>query len=91
MWREDAPFVVVEAKEGYPVLQEDEESGGIPRSFKVALEALVGEFWPLVAADTGTLGNSTRFLRDDEIWWSTAPSPERVRKRMKLRGRTDSE
>lgn len=86
MWRPDAPFVVAVSETSDSGLEEGhEENEWFKESFKVAIEVLIEDFWIIIDDDMMSLRRSTRFLGDDEIWWSSLPSPERMAKRRRIR------
>ncbi|KAI0536381.1 hypothetical protein GGR58DRAFT_514611 [Xylaria digitata] len=101
-WRASAPFLVAVAADDDPGLEEGhEERDWFQPVFKVAIETAVDELWWIVDSDIMPLRRLTRYThghdelgatrtRDgddlDEIWWTTAPSPERLRKRHKITG-----
>ncbi|OTA55850.1 hypothetical protein K449DRAFT_387887 [Hypoxylon sp. EC38] len=98
-WRADAPFLVAVAADSDPGLEEGhEERDWFRPRFKVAAETLVEELWWLLDSDIMPLRRITRYTRGlggqaetdgddlDEIWWTTSPSPERLKKRRRFRG-----
>ena len=73
--------------------------------FKVAIESMVDELWLIIDSDMMPLRRMTRLSKAagelggvdgegreglEEIWWTMAPSPRRLRKRYELCGRTAS-
>ncbi|KAI8269502.1 hypothetical protein K4K58_001169 [Colletotrichum sp. SAR11_239] len=96
-WWPSAPFLVVVAVDPDPGLEEGhEEREWFKPVFKVAAEVVVEELLWLLDSDIMPLRRITRsvkglenitgneIVRDgdsDDLWWSTAPSPERMRKR----------
>ncbi|KAI1142077.1 hypothetical protein F5Y05DRAFT_369641 [Hypoxylon sp. FL0543] len=101
-WRADAPYLVAVAADSDPGLEEGhEEQDWFRPAFKVAVETLVEELWWLLDSDIMPLRRITRFTRGngesgeqtdtdgdylDDIWWTMSPSPERLRKRRRIRG-----
>ncbi|KAF2966786.1 hypothetical protein GQX73_g6781 [Xylaria multiplex] len=101
-WRKGAPFLVAVAANGDPGLEEGhEERDWFQPVFKVAIETMVDELWWILDSDIMPLRRVTRYTRGhdelgatrtsdgdelDDIWWTTAPSPERLRKRRKTTG-----
>ncbi|XXH02562.1 hypothetical protein Hte_008939 [Hypoxylon texense] len=100
-WRADAPFLVAVAADSDPGLEEGhEERGWFRPVFKVAAETLVEELWWLLDSGIMPLRRITRYTRGygelgrqaesdsddlDEIWWTMSPSPERLKKRRRIR------
>ncbi|KAF4828209.1 hypothetical protein CGCTS75_v007563 [Colletotrichum tropicale] len=96
-WRPSAPFLLVVAADPEPGLEEGhEERGWFKPVFKVAAEVLVEELLWLLDSDIMPLRRITRSVKglasitgnevvgdreSDDLWWSTAPSPQRMRKR----------
>ncbi|KAI1127424.1 hypothetical protein F5Y10DRAFT_278108 [Nemania abortiva] len=101
-WRAGAPFLVAVTADGDPGLEEGhEERGWFQPVFKVAIETVVEELWWIVDSDIMPLRRLTRYMRgQDELgatrtsdhddledtWWTTSPSPERLRKRRNITG-----
>ncbi|KAL3292533.1 hypothetical protein RB213_014182 [Colletotrichum asianum] len=96
-WRPSAPFLVVVAVDPDPGLEEGhEEREWFRPVFKVAAEVVVEELLWLLDSDIMPLRRITRSVKglekitgnevvgdreSDDLWWSTAPSPQRMRKR----------
>ncbi|KAJ5005375.1 hypothetical protein K4K48_007361 [Colletotrichum sp. SAR 10_66] len=96
-WRPSAPFLVVVAVDPDPGLEEGhEEREWFKPIFKVAAEVMVEELLWLLDSDIMPLRRITRNVKglasitgnevvgdreSDDLWWSTAPSPQRMRKR----------
>ncbi|KAJ8133269.1 hypothetical protein O1611_g357 [Lasiodiplodia mahajangana] len=101
-WRAGAPFLVAVAANDDPGLEEGhEERDWFRPVFKVAIETVVNELWWLIDSDIMPLRRVTRYTRGhdelgatgtsngdglDDIWWTIAPSPERLRKRRTATG-----
>ncbi|KAI8198969.1 hypothetical protein KHU50_008205 [Colletotrichum sp. SAR 10_65] len=99
-WRPSAPFLVVVTVDPDPGLEEGhEEREWFKPVFKVAAEVAVEELLWLLDSDIMPLriiarsvtgvkdvkDNATAGVRElDDVWWSTAPSPERMRKRRRV-------
>ncbi|EAQ90336.1 hypothetical protein CHGG_02271 [Chaetomium globosum CBS 148.51] len=97
LWRPTAPFLLAVSAYADSELEEDhEENEWFQPVFKVAAETMAGELWPLLDSGGMPLTRITRFVKgsselgpvgtlDDEklenIWWTMAPSPERLRRR----------
>ncbi|KAF4825124.1 hypothetical protein CGCSCA5_v000820 [Colletotrichum siamense] len=96
-WRPSAPFLLVVAVDPDPGLEEGhEEREWFKPIFKVAAEVVVEELLWLLDSDIMPLRRITRSVKglenitgnevvrdgdSDDLWWSTAPSPQRMRKR----------
>ncbi|KAI8185156.1 hypothetical protein K4K51_011943 [Colletotrichum sp. SAR 10_75] len=96
-WRPSAPFLLVVAVDPDPGLEEGhEEREWFKPIFKVAAEVMVEELLWLLDSDIMPLRRITRNVKglasitgnevvgdreSDDLWWSTAPSPQRMRKR----------
>ncbi|KAF4852761.1 hypothetical protein CGCSCA4_v002676 [Colletotrichum siamense] len=96
-WRPSAPFLVVVAVNPDPGLEEGhEERDWFKPVFKVAAEVLVEELLWLLDSDIMPLRRITRSVKglenitgkevvgdreSDDLWWTTAPSLERMRRR----------
>lgn len=93
-WRRGAPYVhAVAASRDRGVEDEHEESAWFRDVFRVAVEVVADELWWLVDSDIRPVRRITRGVKGvgvpadvgnadlAEIWWSTAPSPEMVRRR----------
>ncbi|KAJ0346171.1 hypothetical protein COL154_002640 [Colletotrichum chrysophilum] len=96
-WRPSAPFLVAVAVDPDPGLEEGhEEREWFRPIFKVAAEVVVEELLWLLDSDIMPLRRITRSVKglenitgnevvgdreSDDLWWSTAPSPQRMRKR----------
>ncbi|KAF4917722.1 hypothetical protein CGCVW01_v009594 [Colletotrichum viniferum] len=96
-WRSSAPFLLVVAVDPDPGLEEGhEEREWFKPVFKVAAEVVVEELLWLLDSDIMPLRRITRSVKglasitgnevvgdreSDDLWWSTAPSPQRMRKR----------
>ncbi|PLB37693.1 uncharacterized protein BDW47DRAFT_106640 [Aspergillus candidus] len=73
-WRTGAPFLLaVAATEDQGVVSDDndQEAGGekdwFKSVFRVAMEVLVDELWPVVEEQMTTLGRMTRFVQQAEV------------------------
>ncbi|KAK2756876.1 hypothetical protein CKAH01_17110 [Colletotrichum kahawae] len=96
-WRPSAPFLLVVAADPDPGLEEGhKEREWFKPILKVAAETMAEELLWLLDSDIMPLRRITRSVKGlasiarnevvrgeglDDIWWSTAPSPERMRKR----------
>ncbi|KAI8160343.1 hypothetical protein K4K49_010254 [Colletotrichum sp. SAR 10_70] len=96
-WRPSAPFLLVVAVDPDPGLEEGhEEREWFKPIFKVAAEVMVEKLLWLLDSDIMPLRRITRNVKglasimgsevvgdreSDDLWWSTAPSPQRMRKR----------
>ncbi|KAH6637221.1 hypothetical protein F5144DRAFT_569954, partial [Chaetomium tenue] len=97
LWRPTAPFLLAVSVHADSGFEEDhEENEWFKPVFKVAVETMVGKLWPLLDSGAMPLTRITRLVKgsselgsvgtlDDEkldnIWWTMAPSPERLRRR----------
>ncbi|KAJ8117574.1 hypothetical protein ONZ43_g4181 [Nemania bipapillata] len=100
-WRSNAPFLVAVTADSDPGLEEGhEERSWFQPAFKVAIESMVEELWWLIDSDMMPLRRVTRYTKGhgelgvaglndsdglEDIWWTIAPSPERLQKRRQLR------
>ncbi|KAH8808937.1 hypothetical protein F5884DRAFT_387470 [Xylogone sp. PMI_703] len=93
-WRPSAPYIIAVAASSDPGLDEGhEERSWFREAFKVAVEVLVDEFWLVIDLDMMPLRRITRGIRGvnqeppdqderlEEMWWSMAPSPAKLRRR----------
>ncbi|KAH6845742.1 hypothetical protein B0I37DRAFT_313182 [Chaetomium sp. MPI-CAGE-AT-0009] len=96
-WRPTAPFLLAVSTDANPGLEEGhEEREWFKPVFKVAAETIVDELWPLVDSGGMPLRRITRHVKGsselgaeetadgeelEDIWWTMAPSPERLKKR----------
>ncbi|KAK5652942.1 hypothetical protein OQA88_9421 [Cercophora sp. LCS_1] len=96
-WRPTAPFLLAVSADADPGLEEGhEERDWFKPAFKVAAETIVDELWPLIDSDMMPLRRITRHVKAwnelggqqtadnealEDIWWTMAPSPERLKKR----------
>ncbi|KAI8244157.1 hypothetical protein K4K55_006207 [Colletotrichum sp. SAR 10_96] len=99
-WRPSAPFLLVVAVDPDPGLEEGhEEREWFKLIFKVAAEVMVEELLWLLDSEIMPLRRITRNVKglasitgnevvgdreSDDLWWSTAPSPQRMRKRREV-------
>ena len=99
-WRIRAPCLVAVDSCPDPGLEDGHEERDWFRSvFKVAAETLVEELWWLLDSDMVPLRKITRYTRNceelrepiktygdelDDIWWTTSPSPSRLKKRRRV-------
>ncbi|KAK5130275.1 hypothetical protein LTR08_002235 [Meristemomyces frigidus] len=100
LWRLEAPYILAVAASSDPGLEEGhDEREWFQEAFKVAAETLVSELWFALAGLEWSVRKVTRDvkgvqLEDGEVaanigegrdvWWSTAPSPERMSKRRRV-------
>jgi hypothetical protein len=96
-WRPTAPFLFAVSTNPDPGLEEGhEENEWFKPVFKVAVETMVDELWPLIESGAMPLRRITRHVKGstelgaqetvngeelESIWWTMAPSPARLRKR----------
>ncbi|KAL8282892.1 hypothetical protein RB597_010243 [Gaeumannomyces tritici] len=93
-WRRGAPYVhAVAASRDCGVEDEHEESAWFRDVFRVAVEVVADELWWLVGSGAMPVRRITRGVKGvgvpadvgnadlADLWWSTAPSPEMVRRR----------
>ena len=96
-WRPTAPFLLVVSTNPDPGLEEGhEENEWFKPVFKVAVETIVEELWPLIDSGGMPLRRITRHVKGsselgaqetvdgeelENIWWTMAPSPARLKKR----------
>ncbi|RDW91748.1 hypothetical protein BP5796_01142 [Coleophoma crateriformis] len=95
-WRPPAPYILAVAASSDPGLDEGHKEREWFRDlFKVAVEVLVEEFWFVVDSDLMPLRRVMRGVKGvnedeegdaglEEMWWSTSPSPGRMRKRTRM-------
>jgi hypothetical protein len=100
LWRLEAPSVLAVAASSDPGLEEDhDEREWFQGIFKVAAETLVSEFWYALKGLEWPVRKVTRDVKGvqldngevtatvgegEDIWWSTLPSPERMKKRRRI-------
>ncbi|KAK1750949.1 hypothetical protein QBC47DRAFT_392974 [Echria macrotheca] len=94
-WREGAPFLLAVADAPDTLEEGHDEAAFFKPVFKVAAETVAEELWWLLDSGIIPLRRITRVVRGtdelggegqkggdlEEIWWTTTPSPERLRKR----------
>jgi len=96
-WRPTAPFLLAVSADADLGLEEGhEEREWFRPVFKVAVETMVEELWPLIGSDQMPLRRVTRNVKGsgeldgegaesrdglEEIWWTMASSPKRLRRR----------
>lgn len=96
-WRPTAPFLLAVSADADPGLDEGhEENEWFKPVFKVAVETMVDELWPLIDSGGMPLRRITRHVKGsselgdektadgeelENIWWTMAPSPARLKNR----------